>query len=73
MAGWAASAAVSGVVGMIGSGGGGLSICTRVGYETSKLQWSVSHLSISSLFFDVSIDQLDKADAPPIPSRTFIF
>ena len=42
MAGRVASATVSGVVGMIGSGGGGLSIQG----SAMKLQWSVSHLSI---------------------------
>ncbi|KIJ91398.1 hypothetical protein K443DRAFT_115078 [Laccaria amethystina LaAM-08-1] len=48
MAGRVASATVSGVVGMIGSGGGGLSLQG----SSMKLQ---------------CIDQLDKADAPPIP------
>ena len=41
MAGRVASATVSGVVGMIGSGGGGLSLQG----STMKLQWSVLHLS----------------------------
>ena len=67
MAGRVASATVSGVVGMIGSGGGGLSLQG----STMKLQWSVMHLIILYLNFDIflntSIDQLDKADAPPIP------
>ncbi|KAF8151507.1 hypothetical protein B0H34DRAFT_664561 [Crassisporium funariophilum] len=48
MAGRVASATVSGVVGMIGSGGAGLSLQG----SSMKLQ---------------CIDQLDKADAPPIP------
>ena len=42
MAGRVASATVSGVVGMIGSGGGGLSLQG----SAMKLQWSVSHLSV---------------------------
>ena len=66
MAGRVASATVSGVVGMIGSGGGGLSLHG----SAMKLQWSVLDSSIFGLsfdIFDVSIDQLDKADAPPIP------
>ena len=47
MAGRVASATVSGVVGMIGSGGGGLSLHG----STMKVQWSVSHLSTLSLDF----------------------
>jgi hypothetical protein len=48
MAGRVASATVSGVVGMMGSGGGGLSLHG----STMKLQWSLSHLFlfISSQF-----------------------
>ena len=67
MAGRVASATVSGVVGMISSGGGGLSLQG----STMKLQWSVLHLSFffHPLFWHsgFSIDQLDKADAPAIP------
>ena len=54
MAGRVASATVSGVVGMIGSGGGGLSLQG----STMKLQWSVSHFSI---FFSFCFDILDSA------------
>ena len=49
MAGRVASATVSGVVGMIGSGGGGLSLHG----SSMKLQWSVPYLSIFSLSFDI--------------------
>ena len=49
MAGRVASATVSGVVGMIGSGGGALSLQG----STMKLQWSVSHLSIFKICFDL--------------------
>ena len=44
MAGRVASATVSGVVGMIGSGAGGLSLHG----SAMKLQWSATHLSIFS-------------------------
>ena len=47
MAGRVASATVSGVVGMIGSGGGGLSLHG----STMKLQWSVSHFTYFSLSY----------------------
>jgi hypothetical protein len=49
MAGRVASATVSGVVGMIGSGGGGLSLQG----STMKLQWSVLHLIILCRNFDI--------------------
>lgn len=49
MAGRVASATVSGVVGMIGSGGGGLSLHG----STMKLQWLVSIFSIFSSSFDI--------------------
>lgn len=63
----AASATVSGVVGMMGSGGG-----LSLQGSAMKLQWCVGirnqvlvFVVSNSVFF--SIDQLDKADSPPIP------
>jgi hypothetical protein len=60
----AASATVSGVVGMMGSSGG-----LSVQGSSMKLQWLVTLISPSLSSADTarSIDQLDKADAPPIP------
>ncbi len=63
----AASATVSGMVGMIGSEAG-----LSVQGSAMKLQWQVhsprrSPPDISNLHRLTSIDQLDKADSPPIP------
>lgn len=64
----AASATVSGVVGMMG-GGGGLSLHG----SAMKLQWCVEcfvlryTIKYTNVVLCRSIDQLDKADAPPIP------
>ena len=72
MAGRVASATVSGVVGMIGSGGGGLSLHG----STMKLQWSVSHLSVFSLGFDnldSALTNLTRLTRLLFPSLTFIF
>jgi hypothetical protein len=73
MAGRVASATVSGVVGMIGSGGGGLSLHG----STMKLQWSVSHLSFFfSLCFDIldsALTNLTRRTRLLFPSLTFIF
>jgi len=65
MAGRVASATVSTVSGIIGAGGGGLSLQT----SSMKLQWCRSSLifHLLSYLFITSIDQLDKADAPTIP------
>jgi len=64
MAGRVASATVSTVSGIIGAGGGGLSLQT----SSMKLQWYRSSLIfLLSCLFITSIDQLDKADAPIIP------
>jgi hypothetical protein len=65
----AASATVSGVVGMMGSGGG-----LSLQGSAMKLQWCVGFnkakkivlCTVSYIGFS-SIDQLDKADSPPIP------
>lgn len=68
MAGRVASATVSGVAGIIGVGGIGLSLHA----SSMKVQWYYYFLNVQlsirplkKLFS--SIDQLDKADAPPIP------
>lgn len=61
----AANATVSGVVGMM-STGAGLSVQT----SAMKLQWYVYVFTISASLrnnYRYSIDQLDKADSPPIP------
>ena len=74
MAGRVASATVSGVVGMIGSGGGGLSLHG----STMKVQWSVSHFvhfsaSVLTFLLDSVLTNLTKRMRPLFPSLTFIF
>ena len=73
MAGRVASATVSGVVGMIGSGGGGLSLQG----STMKLQWSVLHLSLFLGFcFDIldsALTNLTRRTRLLFPNLTFIF
>lgn len=67
----AASATVSGVVGMMGSGFG-----LNVQTSGMKLQWCVIRTCTLPLIapdrMPYSIDQLDKADSPPIP-ETYIY
>lgn len=61
----AASATVSGVVGMMGAGAG-----LNAQTSTMKLQWYVLIRGLSASYKNehiFSIDQLDKADSPPIP------
>jgi hypothetical protein len=62
----AATATMSGVVGMIATGPG-----LSVQSSTMKLQWLVQAVLRDQWIIDavafLSIDQLDKADAPPIP------
>jgi len=62
----AASATVSGVVGMMGASGG-----LSLQGSSMKVQWCALNHSLSSLRLTpctlYSIDQLDKTDSPPIP------
>ena len=72
MAGRVASATVSGVVGMIGSGGGGLSLHG----SAMKVQWSASHLFVFNLSFDIlesALTNLTRRMRLLFLSLTFIF